>query len=140
MKDLVVLVPDKNTEVALRSLLSTRWESLGIRQVEFDIFTHPQRDPGVYQRAAEFLRNFQNKYRYALVVFDLEGCGAEGSRAEVQEKVKDSLGAAGWRGRSAVVVIDPELEVWVFSESPHVIHVLADGDSQAFWDVAPIRR
>lgn len=43
-KDLVVLVPDKNMEASLRGLLS-RCAALGLRDVTFDLFVHPERDP-----------------------------------------------------------------------------------------------
>ncbi|MGQ9859519.1 MAG: hypothetical protein ACUVS3_12650 [Thermodesulfobacteriota bacterium] len=69
MKDLVVLVPDKNTEAAMKALLEHRQHALGIRPITFDIFVHPRRDPGVYHEAEEFLRPLQSQYRYALVLF-----------------------------------------------------------------------
>ncbi len=135
MKDLVVLVADKNTEMVLRTLLSKRQVPLGIRAVSFDIFVHPRRDPGMYQSAADFLRSLQTGYHYALIVFDREGCGADGNRQEIQNKVQDDLNRSDWRGRSAVVVIDPELEAWVFSGSSHVVQVLANGDQHTFEEV-----
>ena len=36
----------------------------------------------------------------------------------------DKLGASGWKDRVATVVIDPELEAWVWSDSPVVDRVL----------------
>ena len=42
------------------------------------------------------------------------------SAEEIEEKIQDDLNENGWEGRSAVVVIDPELEIWVWSTSPHV--------------------
>ncbi|MFN3690854.1 MAG: hypothetical protein ACK4UU_08030, partial [Fimbriimonadales bacterium] len=38
------------------------------------------------------------------------------------------LSASGWDNRAAVIVIEPELENWVFSPSPHVADVIADGN------------
>ncbi|MEJ5276988.1 MAG: hypothetical protein WHU94_13845, partial [Thermogemmata sp.] len=68
MKDLVVLVADKNMEHALKGILG-RPAALHIRPITFDIFIHPRRDPGVLNYAPNFLRLHMAKYRYALVLF-----------------------------------------------------------------------
>ena len=74
MKELVVLVADSQQEIVLKTLLEERHFSLGIRQLrksqDFDIYAHPQRDPGVYQQASKFLSVFLESYRYALVILD----------------------------------------------------------------------
>jgi len=128
-KDLVFLVADANMEHAIRGLME-RPAALGIRAgITFDIFRHPQHDPGVLRQAHEFLRNRQGEYRYALVLFDWEGCGQESKPAsQLEAEVEQHLQAAGWQNRCAVVVLDPELEIWVFVYSPHVIKVIAKGD------------
>jgi hypothetical protein len=76
LKDLVLLVPDKNIEAALKGLLS-RPQSLGIRPVSFQLYVHPERDPGCLLRGAEYLRQFVDQYHRALIVLDQEGCGRE---------------------------------------------------------------
>jgi len=35
-------------------------------------------------------------------------------------KSSEELDKSGWNGRSAVVVLNPELEIWVWGQSPHV--------------------
>lgn len=125
MKDLVVLVADKNMEAVVRTLLEKRHQSLAIRQVQVDIFVHPRRDPGVLREADKFLQQFQSEYGYALVMFDYEGCGQEDqSPAQLEADVKARLEQAGWSGRCEVIVLVPELEIWVWSNSPHVPGVL----------------
>ncbi len=57
MKDLAVLVADKNTEAALGSLLA-RPQALGIHPIVADIFVHPRRDPGCVNEAHLFLQTF----------------------------------------------------------------------------------
>ena len=44
-KDLIILVADKNMEFAVRGIL-TRLEALGIRDITYDLYVHPERDPG----------------------------------------------------------------------------------------------
>lgn len=123
-RDLVALVADKNVEFALRGLLS-RPAALGIRPVAFRVFVHPERDPGCLRKAAAFLRPQTAFFRHALVVFDREGCGKdEQPRTDLETEVERGLAGAGWDDRAAVVVIDPELENWVWSDSPEVDRVL----------------
>ena len=134
MKDLVVVVPDSNTEQTLYGLLE-RHKALQIRRIEYKVLVHTGRDPGVLQRGVALLNgiNALQEYHYALLLFDREGCGKETlTPSELEQQVQQQLDASRWQGRSAVVVIDPELESWVFSTSPHVVDVFAEGDAEAF--------
>jgi hypothetical protein len=118
--DLVVLVPDRNTEAALSGILA-RPDALGIRPVTSHIFTHPERDPGCYHRSHDYLRPMLRCYRHALVVFDRAGSGRESEAREILERrVEEKLARSGWGDRAAAVVVDPELEAWVWSPSPRV--------------------
>ena len=49
-------------------------------------------------------------------MFDREGCGSESSRQVLETEVETRLAQNGWAGRFAAVVIDPELEAWVWGE------------------------
>ena len=123
-KDLVVLVADKNAQFGIEGLLS-RYRSLGIRQVSYDIFIHPHHDPGVYHDAANFLRAFSNDYSYALIFLDHEGSGQETTQPdEVARKIREGVERNGWPGRVEVIVFHPELEIWVWTESPQVAKTL----------------
>ena len=116
MKDLVVLVADKNMDRAVRGLLS-RYHELRIRPVESDIYVHPHRDPGCLLGAHDFLRPFWNRYAHALVMLDRDGCGQERlPREALEEQLELRLSQNGWNQRAAAVVLDPELEIW--SETP----------------------
>lgn len=120
MKDLIVLAPDKNVEYAVRGLLG-RPDALRVRPVSYDALVHPRRDPGVFLDAHDFLRPFSGEYGYALVLFDHEGCGHEDEApGDLRNAVRSHLELNGWAGRAEVIVFVPELEVWVWSASPHV--------------------
>lgn len=122
--DLVVLVPDKQMEAAVRSILR-RHASLRIRPLSFELLVHPRRDPGCRTESAPLLSIFLSRVRFAMVLFDREGCGEEQTSREALEiNVESTLAASGWQGRSTVVVIDPELESWVWSDSPVVDQVI----------------
>lgn len=135
-KDLIFLVPDANMEHAIRGLME-RKEALTIRgEITFDIFKHPDRDPGVLRRSHEFLRNFRKDYCYSLVMFDREGCGQESKPAEeLEADVESRLRDEGWRNCCAAVVLDPELEIWVFANSTHVVEVVAKGNRQLYHEM-----
>lgn len=122
--DLIALVADGNMLAAVRGLMQRR-ASLHISGTfSFEIRPHPERDPGCRVRSHDFLRPFQNQYRFALVMFDREGCGSQSSRVSLETECESQLANSGWKDRSAAVVIDPELENWVWTDSPHVSDLL----------------
>jgi hypothetical protein len=119
-RDLFVLVPDKNYVEAVRALLD-RHVALGIRAIGYDIFAHAHRDPGCLREAHDFLRQYLTSHARALVMFDREGCGCEDlAPAELEAQVQTQLDSCGWAMRSAVLVLDPELEAWVWGPSREV--------------------
>ena len=123
-KDLVCLVADKDLEQAIGALLQ-RPEALDIRPPIFDVFPHPEKDPGCCHHGVDFLRPFATRYRHALLVFDFEGCGREGkTSSELEQDLETDLSRNGWDDRARVIVIEPELEVWVWSDSPEVDAIL----------------
>lgn len=122
--DLVVLTPGKDEEAALHGLFA-RHAALQVHRPRYVIYRHQDRDAGCRLDAANYLRSFASQYRHALVLFDHEGCGAEQVPAEqIEATVEQELAAAGWAGRASCVVIAPELENWLWSDSPHVADVL----------------
>ena len=123
-KDLIVLVADNQQKRTVATLLTRRQPSLGIRQmtidVDSDIFPHPEHDPGVFHKAGDFLSAFARQYQHALVLIDAEWREDPLSAGAIEAKIQNDLNRKGWEGRSAVVVINPELETWVWSQSDEV--------------------
>lgn len=118
--DLVVLVADNDMKLGVEALLS-RPPSLGIRPICHEVYAHPQKDPGCLGQCHCFLRNHIHRCAHALVLFDREGCGREGETCDALEQhVRHRLAQSGWGDRADAVVLDPELESWVWSDSPHV--------------------
>ncbi|MCE2453042.1 MAG: hypothetical protein J4F48_09455 [Nitrospinae bacterium] len=124
MKDLVIIVADKNLEHALEGLLS-RPEALGIREIEHDIYRHPQHDPGCAVHGVEFISKFSRQYHHGLLMFDHEGSGKETTTTPeaLQESLNESLAISAWGEQARAIVLAPELEVWIWSDSPHVDRV-----------------
>lgn len=103
----------------------TSHHRLQIRQINLHgPLVDPDHDAGVYRRSQNLLRYYLKLADYCLVVFDRDGCGSTKPREQLESEVEDRLSQNGWAGRSAVIVIDPELENWVWSDSPHVETVL----------------
>lgn len=114
MKDLVILVADKNMQFALRGALG-RPEALGIRAVTFDFRPHPGRDGGVRTTGVDMLALERQRFAHALLVFDLEGCGAHpGQTADDLEQVLDQRLGAHWGTQAKAIVITPEVDIWIW--------------------------
>ncbi len=133
-RDLVVLVADKNTKSAIGALLRNP-KRLRIRDITSEVFVHPGHDPGCREKCHDFLRAQTSRFRHALVIFDRHGCGRDAPAEAIESDSEQRLAASGWEDRARAVVIDPELEVWVWSDSPHVEDVLGwQGRSPALRD------
>ena len=118
-------------EHALRGLLK-RPEALGIRLIETDIRVHPEHDPACARRGVEFLCMFLGQYRHALLIFDHEGSGRESvTPTRLQESLNAEFTRSVWGDRAKAIVLSPELEVWIWSDSPHL------GDVAGWRDRSP---
>jgi hypothetical protein len=118
MKDLLVYVADTDAEVFLRAVLG-KPQALKIRAIDFDIRRHPQRDSGMVQSGAGLASLLMGNYQKALLVLDYQGSGRDTSKnpqtpKEVQEDIQRQLGLKGLAGKSAVAVLVPELEQWLW--------------------------
>ena len=124
VKDLIVLLADKDAEFSMQGILANPLR-LGIRDITHKLVADRQgKDPGVFRKCHDILRSSLGLYNHALVVFDHDGCGSQKNREALESEIEKRLAQNGWHDRCAAVVIDPELEVWVWSDSPHVPDVL----------------
>ncbi len=115
MKDLIVLVADKNMEFLMQGLLPRIPKVEGLKEFSFDVLVHPYRDSGVFNDAADFLRPVNPNYNYAVVILDHQGSGREHlEREEIEMAIAEKLNKTGWRNRNSVICICPELENWIW--------------------------
>lgn len=120
-KDLVVLVADIDMHNVLEELFNSRIESLNIREIEVHIIPYSQHDSGCASHGVQALSRFAQRYEYGLLMFDHEGSGRENlSREELQNAINEDFTRSPWGDRARAIVIEPELEAWVWSDSPHV--------------------
>lgn len=116
MKDLIVLAADKSLQLVMQSLLA-RHADLGVRAMSFDVVVHVRRDPGVCLDSHNFLRSQLRSYNYAFAICDKHGSGQEvRSREEIEGRIEGNLATNGWANRAAAIVIDPEVENWIWGD------------------------
>lgn len=134
MKDLIILVADQNMRDCLDGIMPRFQHLLSTSFINYDIFVHTNRDPGCRVQSSDFLKTFQNKYKFSLVIFDKEGCGKEAlTRTELEEEVERSLSCNGWINRSKAIVIEPELENWVWIKSPRLAEIINWGNTESLY-------
>ena len=122
--DLVCVVADGQIEATISTLLD-RPRALGIRPITKEIVRHPNSDPGCYEKSTDILRGFRKDADHALIILDHAWKGAPStSGTELESLIEDKLDREGVKGWAVPVVIEPELEAWVFSASPHVDRIL----------------
>lgn len=122
-KDCIFLLADKQMELTFRGFLEKNnfHLNLGSGPFTFGIRVHPGHDPGVFTNAPAVIAGERNRVRYAIVALDYEWSGAPRDAENIRTKIKDDLVRSGWRERNVeVVVIKPELEVWLWQDSIHI--------------------
>lgn len=116
MEDLVALVADKNMEFALKGGLDQP-ERLGTRQIRYRIRVHSERDGGVRTTGAQILRLLRNQFNHALLMLDWEGSGSNEPDAITEEAALDHQLQRTWGPFAKTIVIDPELDIWMWGSS-----------------------
>lgn len=125
MKDIIILVADQNMRDCIEGLIPRLPHVLNISPFTYDIRVHPYRDPGCRTQSSAFLTSFKNMYQFGLVIFDKEGCGKESSlRSELETEVEALLSTTGWGDRAKVIVIEPELENWIWVKSAQLAEII----------------
>jgi hypothetical protein len=124
MKDLVILVADKNMQFALRGALS-RPDALGTRVIDHEFRIHIGRDGGVRATGAELLSSERRRFSHALLVLDHEGCGVEENKTPAQVEFElDAEMRSHWGCEGKAIVIAPELDVWIWGTDNALQQVL----------------
>ncbi len=126
MRDLVILVPDLQCDATLTGFFQRDGfhHSLGCRPFAFDrrqdLLRETKNDPGVWKNSHEILRLRRRTHRYALIVLDNAWDGSPGV-AQIESDITGNMTTCGWpRNQFEVVVINPELESWIWQDHVHV--------------------
>lgn len=127
MRDCMFYVADMNMAETFKGFLTRQQchQSLGCGQFAFDPLQDLARaagmtDGGLWRHAGGLCKGYLQTHRHLVVCLDRDFGGSPG-QAQVRHDVEQQLLAAGWSlGQFAVLVIDPELEQWIWQDSPHV--------------------
>ena len=127
MRDCMFYVADMNMVETFKGFLTRQQfhQSLGCGRFAFDPLKDlaraaGQTDGGLWRRAGGLCKGYLQTHRHLVVCLDRDFGGSPG-QAQVRQDVEQQLLAAGWnQGQFAVLVIDPELEQWIWQDSPHV--------------------
>jgi hypothetical protein len=85
-------------------------------------------DPGLYVRGHELLRPFLSSHRYAVLVLDALWDGSPGA-INIKKHLTERVLATGWKDDCfQVIVIEPELENWIWQKNEHVARELGFDD------------
>ncbi len=122
-RDCVFLVADKTMKEVFKAFLTREefHQSLGCAPFEFDPeedLVAESTDNAVFHRADLLLRQYELSHRRAVVALDAEWDGSPGVEAIVAG-IQEKLRTRGWE-HYAVIVIEPELEAWIWQDNPHV--------------------
>ena len=127
-RDLVILRADKDIEFTLRGLFRGP-KRIGVAPIEPEFYRHEHRDPGCYHEGAEFLSRFARDTLHGLVVFDRKWQGAPSQKADELARIVEAKLKHHWRDRARCIVIDPEIESWMWVDSPTMESILGWGAS-----------
>jgi hypothetical protein len=133
--DCVFLLADKQMEYTFKGFLErdNYHQRLGIRPFTRDIkVDYAGNDPGVYTRSHEILRSYCHTHRHAVVALDCDWRGAPAA-SQIQARIKQNLMQNGWREMDVeVIVIEPELEMWLWQDTPYIASAFNGFNHQPF--------
>jgi hypothetical protein len=112
MKDLVLLAADKNIQFALAGALG-RPQAMATRPITFDFRLHAGRDGGARSTGVDILATQRRQFARALLVFDREGCGRDDDASTIERDLDARLELV-WGKDAKAIVIEPEVEAWVW--------------------------
>jgi len=131
MRDCFFIVADANMEYTLRGMLSRERFDLTLQcglfafDARLDLLVAVgDNDPGLFQRIESYVRPVRASHSYLVVMIDAEWAGSPGA-AQIRTHIVEGCVRSGWSENDVVaVVMDPELETWMWQDSPIVESVV----------------
>lgn len=131
MRDCMFYVADTNMAEAFKGFLSRPQfhKSLGCGPFEFDSLhdigrAEGRTDGGLWRHAGGLCKGFLQTHRRLVVCLDRDFGGSPG-QAQIRSDIEGQLFAVGWQPDAfKVLVIDPELEQWIWQDNIHVQNAL----------------
>ncbi len=130
MRDLLFYVADGNMKEAIRGFMERGGlpQRVGCGAISFDArldikVAKGQNDPGVFTRGDELLRPFAGEYRHVVIIVDEEWDGSPGANA-IHARLQDHLRAEGWEETGLALVVSPEADIWLWTDTDHTANAL----------------
>ena len=132
MKPLLLFVADSECAGTLRGFFERPkfHTSLGCGPIEVDgvvfnpeqdIRVHPGHDPGMWTDPHTVLQAEHKNFQHAFIILDAAWDGAPPAEQIVSDIEGLVQARASWeRSRFEVILIQPELEAWIWQRNPHV--------------------
>lgn len=132
MRDCVFLVADSTMSAVFASFLERdrRCDTLGTGpfrfDAELDLVTAQGNDPDVFHNAHKYLQGHLETHGHAVVALDFK-FGHHFTPAGLVATIEANLRRTGWaQGRFVVVLIQPELEAWIWQDHPRLDDVFLE--------------
>ncbi len=152
MRDIVFHLADRHMEEGLRAFFSRQdWHHvLKCRRFEVDPMSNSdfyrvagETDGGLWKHAHKNLHIFKEQYRHAVIMLDAEFDPQPGPNV-LRADIGKAMLASGWdEDRFGVVVIEPELEAWLWAPNHNVARAFGHAnfeelrtflESEGLWD------
>jgi hypothetical protein len=137
MGDVIFHLADGHMEKGLKAFFARdNWEFvLGCRRFEIDPLSETDffrvggdTDGGIWKHAGNNLRPFRDKYEHAVVILDADFVPHPGADV-LHQDISAAMVQSGWSPeRFVVVVIQPELEAWLWAPNLNVAQAFGHGD------------
>ena len=135
MRDCVFFTADSTMKQALLGFLTRKdcfsHYNLGTAPFLFhpneDLFSSATMDPGTYTTGEELMRPFQKTHRHAVLMLDAQWDGSPGAAA-IRTDLSNRILVTGWPADAfKVIVIEPELEAWIWQRNQRLATALKFG-------------
>ena len=140
MIDLFAYVPCKHINATLSTLLKEKYNSLGISKIDFKIETHVYKDPGLFNEDSIAYRLQYQKHhpKKFLVILDESWDGSPKAK-KIKIRIKNELLKAKINEEDFhIVVIEPELEQWIWTKKPTHLAKLFNTNEENIRNIANI--
>jgi hypothetical protein len=119
--DLLVVLEGSKDRTVMEAVLS-RPDDLGIQAIAFEL---EARSSGVRTKGPDVSRERRREFQFVVCLWDHKGSGREEEPAsQAQGEVQNQLNRKTLKGCSKALVIDPEMEIWLWQDRTAIAKVL----------------
>jgi len=119
--DLLAFVADADLLAVMEEVLA-RPAELGAGAFTFKVDRHTGRDPGMVKDGPELVRMRKAEAERCVLIWDHQGSGWEARHTASESRIRiiDKLERFTWKDCSDALVLEPELEEWLWRDPPSI--------------------